>query len=409
MQMESAGTPEATDDLFIAAVEQAELIAPDQEPTEQRWVLPLLEKTGNDGLLHIWQVGYDGQHLKILHGNVDTYSVEERVVVTNSSGKDRDKQALQEARYKHNNKVHEGYQDPEGEQTVTFTKAMKGYPYKEGDIKNWPVLVSPKFNGIRLLCRIGEGGEIDMRSYLNRTYNHLKSIRDEMGILFRYLPKGTMTDGELYNSEMTLQQISSAVKTVKRIHPDQGRISYCLFDIATPDNPPSEIRVKILEEAFQRFRNERPNDCHLHNVQHTKVNDHSELMEINRQAVQIGYEGLVIRLMANGSSEGSNQYEMSRYKTGRSRRIFKVKNFHDEETTVIDVIPARNEKDACKLLVRGDDGYQIPIRFGTMEEKRLWFRNPHLVKGKRLTIRYPEKSVYGIPQQAVGVAFRDYE
>ena len=67
------------------------------------------------------------------------------------------------------------------------------------------------------------------------------------------------------------------------------------------------------------------------------------------------------------------------------------------------------ETGAAMLIVRDDFGIEIPIRFGTMEERREWMDNPKLVLGKKFTFKYSRRSPDNVPIEPGGVAFRDYE
>lgn len=80
---------------------------------------------------------------------------------------------------------------------------MKGYEYKNGAIKSWPVYTHAKLDGIRMLCqdmgrstggfqlntsRTYISGTLAMRSWLNNPYTHLTHI-EELQEFFPYLPR----------------------------------------------------------------------------------------------------------------------------------------------------------------------------------------------------------------------------
>lgn len=75
----------------------------DQTTTKQRWsLLPLYKMLANGGML-FWQIGFDGiAHLEIRHGYDDGIIRTDRTEIqVNSSGRNMQEQALQDARQRY--------------------------------------------------------------------------------------------------------------------------------------------------------------------------------------------------------------------------------------------------------------------------------------------------------------------
>lgn len=425
---DSPETAETFQDFGVTALpEEMVQIRVDQDPVSKMWKLPLMFRIGNNGVTYIWQIGWDGTKLRILHGPVSCTTVDPHDVETNTSGRSLDQQALQEARAKYKNKFYDGYLMA-GSSDPPHSKGMKGYPYK-GQKLHFPVLISPKLDGIRLLVQHKGGKKVECRTYLNRELTHLTEIQKETLELFSYLPAYSTLDGEMYNHSMTFHEIASAVKTLNYDHPERVNIHYYIFDIITEENPPSEERYEMLLSSYTKYVNEanasqssegsqemttsptrsrRVSNVFL--VPQYVAHSHDDLESYFDEFVSLGYEGLIIRRMGQGQDSRSKGFDMARYKAGRSTRLFKMKVFHDEEATVIGVESAKGkEAGAALLIIRDGYGVETTIRFGTMEERAQWMKTPSLVIGKIITFKHVGRSADNHPIQPTGKCFRDYE
>jgi len=437
-------TPELHQTIQQCGMEGLEqLQSPQHQPSSERWKLPMMWHRGNNGVIYLWQVGFDGELLR-LHGPSTALTVTRRKVVP-MGGKTLQEQALIEVRTKYRNKYHAGYLPLESS-TPPMLKGMKGVPYQENKVKKWPLLASPKLNGVRMMVRNLGSGELQCLSYLNRSYNHLVHLHASMIGLLSYLPPQSVLDGELYCHSMSFHQITSAVKTTTKNHPHVHEIQYHIFDLVTPENQPSEVRYQILQQAFHLYSLDMRREWHIKRknpslaegttsstaecatvneedidlshflpqglvlVPQQLVFNHQQVMILKAFYVSHGYEGLVLRTMANGSSQSSKEYKASLYRHGRTVNLYKVKDFIDEEGEVVDVIESMgNEEGTAGLRVKDKRNNIFTVRWGSQQEREAWLQQPSLVVGRSFTFKYTELSQYGVPQQPTGVGFRDYE
>jgi DNA ligase-1 len=404
--------------------EEKEEVRMDQTPTKSKWALVPLYKLSATGSMLVWQIGFDGvNHLEISHGYDDGIIRTDRTEIKiNGSGRCMQEQALQDARQRYKLKYKEGYQ-PAGSTTPPLVKAMKGYEYTQKSIKNWPVYTQPKLNGIRMLCQDNGAGTIAMRSWLNNPFTHITHIESELKDFFPYLPRYCTLDGEMYNHSMDFTVLTSAVKTIKSVHPHLQDVQYWIFDINYEDTEgtPFEKRCSLLINAFRKYIQDRspigsPEDISVlpktfYIVPTQIARTHVEILQQHNQHVAVGYEGIMIKKISNGYMSGSKEYNESLYRAGKCNHILKYKEFIDEEAIILSVTEAEGtEKGAAIFNVQDHRGNIFPIRMrGNMDRRRYWFSNPHLVIGKEVTIRYQELSIYKVPRFPVGIAIRDYE
>jgi hypothetical protein len=387
------------------------VIRVDEDPSTPRWRFPIMFRRGANGTYYVWQIGFDSDnmHLLTMHGTMAAKSLDVRDVETNTSGRTAQEQGVLVARSKYKNKFYDGY-TVAGSEDRPKVKGMKGYPYKEGCIKDYPVAVGPKLNGIRLLITHLGSTSIECKSYMNRKFTHLSFIEEEVKAFAAYLPSFFTLDGEMYCHGMKFNEITSAVKTVNDEHANLSKIIYCIFDIYVDHNPPFEERYQMMLNAYSKYVEDGGSCNNILIVENELAYSHEEIVDYKDRCLSVGYEGAVIRKLCNGAKEGSTKYKMSQYSFGRSTRIYKLKDFIDEEGTVVSVISAAGkEKGAALLIIKDKFGIEVPVRFGTMEERRKWLDDPSLVIGRPFTFKYFERGPNNAPIQPGGVAFRDYE
>lgn len=384
----------------------------DEDPTENAWGLTPMFKETINGKMMKWQVEFNGEHLIFTHGYVDGIIRSSKTEVNvNLSGRNIQQQALLEARQRYKQKYKEGY-TPAGCNNKTFSVGMKGLVYEKGKIKEWPVLLQPKLNGIRLLCQ-KIGNNITLRSWKNNLYTHLKYIEKEINEFIAYLPQNTTIDGEMYCHCMDFTDITAAVRTVKKEHEYLKNIEYWVFDINCEIEPPLpfEKRYEILVNAYSKFVEDNPETKYIAIVPSVPCYSEKELDKYHNIYINEGYEGTMIKKISNGSDINTKSYNSSLYKQSKCSNILKYKNFVDEETTIVNVFEAKGtEKGAAIFEVIDSRKNIFNVRMkGSIENRKNYYENKGYLIGKQLTIRYQELSKYGVPRFPVGIDIRDYE
>ena len=171
------------------------------------------------------------------------------------------------------------------------------------DHLNYPVLVSPKLDGIRCLIVNGQAVTRTLKPIPN------KYIREELSH-----PSLSGLDGELVLPGKSFSETTSAVMSRE----GQPGFKYFIFDDHTPDLPFSK-RVEYLPIIATR-------NSFLSAVPLYKVESAKSLLHMEENFVSDGYEGIMIR-----DPDG-------RYKHGRSTLkegiLLKLKRFEDSEAVV---------------------------------------------------------------------------
>lgn len=167
----------------------------------------------------------------------------------------------------------------------------------------YPVLVSPKLDGIRAIMLAGKLVSRKLLPIPNQSIQKWAS---------NHLPSGY--DGELMLSShrIPFNEVSSAVMS-REGEPD---FRYAAFD-----------NFENNGEFYDRYRSLQRMEPRIEIVPHTLVQNEAQLFEAEERFVAAGFEGLMVRSLSG------------KYKHGRSTVnegiLLKLKRFEDEEAMVI--------------------------------------------------------------------------
>lgn len=397
-------TLKITDISFSPKMEE---VAFNQIPTTSSWKFFPLFRTDARGLLHSWQIGFsilDPEHgtLVIDHGYVDgQLQHTEAEVVLNKSGKSIDQQGLLEARSRYKNKYFEGYRNGNTPLSEVDKGPMLAYKYELGEVKVWPVVVQPKLDGMRMLCRETSPDVYECRSRENRQLTHLTDIVDQVKVLMTYLPSGCQLDGELFNPALSFKQIIEAIKKVTAIHPRLKEVHYYIYDVIEAEGKPYEERYNLLIRAYERYLEDGHLNTRFQLVSAYPVNSHQEILAYHADFISQGFEGTMIRKLG----------AKTEYKRHRTKNLMKHKDFLDEEMEVLGVEECQGrEAGLAKLKVRDVRGNELYVRpGGIFEDRKRWLEHPEEIVGQKVTVTYQELTEAGIPRFPVMKIIRNYE
>jgi len=191
-------------------------------------------------------------------------------------------------------------------------KPLLAYTVKDAEALRYPVLASPKLDGIRCVIHDDQPVSRTLKPIPNRF------IQNELGF---YPP----FDGELLVGDPT--DPSAFNKSTRGImsHGGDPAFTFWVFDwVHEADvHLPFEDRLQIVKDHLAIT--ERWPWARI--VPHTRVDNAKELMELEAHYVALQYEGIMVR-----SSSGSYKYGRS---TANQQLLGKVKRFADTEGTIV--------------------------------------------------------------------------
>lgn len=382
----------------------------------QEW--PLLYSISSKGKIKQWDVKVveeDGNvYVESSHGYKDQSIVSARSSAKSGKNIGRknetspEQQAISEAQSKWNKKIDENYLETIPESVADFQKIlpMLAHPYlAKRHLIKYPCFVQPKLNGIRCLAidHLGQrdsGPRISMNSRGGKIFEHMGHIvediikaEEELHDLQEDLFLDGL-DGELFNPDMTFQQISSAVRSMKDNTPN---IQYWVYDIPNTSLPFRD-RLTLLDELGSILFEET--SC-LRMVETVEIHNEEELFAIHER-FSLEYEGTMVR-----NADGMYVFDF------RSSDLLKLKDFVDEEFLIIGGKSASGADEGTVVFqCQTAEGKIFDVRpEGERSYRKALFDDlAGIVERKNvLTVRFQEYSDDGVPVFPVGVAIRDYE
>lgn len=386
-----------------------------------------LDKKGG---FKVWDIevkgGLNGDaYLVINHGKEGGKQTEKSDYFGHGSGKQGRsafEQAVLEAQARIKKQIDKNYREDKADLETLDVLAMLAADYrKQGHRIKFPCYGSVKYDGVRALAKKREG-VVTLESRTSQPYD----VPHILEALTVHMRDGDIWDGEIYFHGIELQNIVSAVKRTDT----QGEIDKCRRKLEKLCGGDQDAFVEAQAEMAEAviIHDLRPKlEFHIFDVhsdakfidrltaldeltgipvvspciqvtQYLWVADADDMKVKHDQAINEGYEGLMLR-------NHDGLYESGK----RSADLQKYKEFLDSEFEILDVVP--DGEDGSRFVVRNDlNERTFCVVMGSMAERAEFLKNKELYIGKMLTVRYQSRYKGTLlPQFPTGVAIRDYE
>jgi DNA ligase-1 len=343
-----------------------------------------LYKITATGAIQQWSIMKQKDKLYIVYGQQNGALQEQHEFIeTNKSGRSIAEQIELRANSRINKQLDKGYcyTIEEARQSIGLNASKLLKPMLAQQLKNSKVdfnkcFVQYKYNGHRCLIMGTEEGPVAY-SRNGKQINTIKHITDSIDI-----QPGVILDGELYVHGMALQDTGSLIR---KIQPGNDKLDYIVYDIII--NKPYEQRLKkIMEYAYV-------SECVQ--VAPTDMPGHNNIDEQLQNAIDSGYEGLILRTNDCGYEAGK-----------RSSSLIKVKKFQDAEFIVLNI---HESADGWGILECMDvlTGKKFRVTApGTVPEKTEIWTNKMNYIGRFVNVEYFDLTNDGIPFHPVAKYFR---
>jgi DNA ligase-1 len=367
--------------------------------------LPVLYKRTVKGAVQQWQINVKGDYFYTTEGQLNGKLTESKPTYCEGKNIDKanktsdDEQAIKQAQAKWKKKIEEGYtEDIDNIDTckTTFTPmlAKKLVEYKN-DI-TYPVLVSSKIDGLRLIAR-----KDGLYTRNGKPFVSVPHISKILKPIFDKHPNWII-DSEIYSHEIPFEKIVSLVKKTKPTEEDliesEKICGIYIFDGVTDDTQAGfEIRFAQIKSEIKNLIGK---DKHLTFVENDTANSYDEIMKLHDQYVEKGWEGAMVRI------------PNSPYQNKRSKYLLKYKSFHDAEFPIVDIIEGIGSRAemAGKIVVQLKSGEtcEAGIKGGEEFYTEL-LKNRKQFIGKLATVRYQGFTEKGSLRFPVAVKFDPFD
>jgi DNA ligase-1 len=409
----------------------------------KKW--PILYDLSSTGKVKQWEILVDTLYSEVAivvkHGYVDgKISTTKKVI---DKGKNIGKvnettpyqQAISNAQSKYDKQLKKGYVD-------NIKDIGKGFKYLPMLAKTYyqsthpdvikgkktatqlssPLVIQRKLNGVRSPV-VKKNGKVKLYTREGNEYTEVCShLANNLNKLMK---EGNIWDGEIYVHGWSFQRIIRAVKKnriesyeddikkamgrrkvtdkerkdeldmIERCKHDTQKLQYHRYDIC-------DETLTMMDRKWQMAR--LPVNKYVHQVETLVVNQ-NELKHWHDTYVKEGYEGLIIRM-----PDATYRFKY------RGKNLWKYKEFIDEEFTIVGYWHGSGTDEGtikfkCKSnnpKANASPYFYVRPR-GSVESRRLMYKEGYKYIGKLYTVRYQELSEEGNPIFPVGIAVRDYE
>ena len=278
---------------------------------------------------------------------------------------------------------------PEKAEATVFLP-MLAHPFDKIKKIIYPVHEQPKLNGVRCLAH-WKGNSIQLLSRGGKSYpiEHLEKQ------IASFLPKNLVLDGEIYLHGISFQAVTRLVKKYRPGETEKLQLwVYDVFEEDKTDTPWLERSDNLVRMFCKRLPDS------VVPVQYMVANDEAEVMQIQKDYVEEGFEGGIVRLL-------DGEYELGH----RSRNLLKVKTFQDAEFEIIGYKSGDGKFSDCVIWVcktKGGEEFAV-VPKGTLEHKRQLLKEAKKYVGEMLTVRYFDLFESGEPQFPVGLGIKAEE
>lgn len=261
-----------------------------------------------------------------------------------------------------------------------FKKETTKSPFKPG-------YAQFKKDGVR---NFGEkfNGSSRLKSRRGNVFN-IQHILDSVKMLHNLQLEETF-DGELYNHDIVLQNLTGIVKT----DDPRQELEYHIYDIAIEGLTFAQRRNLLLALDLTNYPNIKVDPG-------VPVNTEEEMMEFHKKALAAGYEGSVY-------CDPDSLYDFGFRTAGKQ----KLKPRVTDEFECIDQYWNKGKMSKqTTLICKTKEGKTFHVKLkGTSAEREEFAVNfDEKVKGKMITVEYRKLTTAGAPHEGVGIAVRDYE
>jgi ATP-dependent DNA ligase len=354
---------------------------------------PILYHKGKTGALVQWTVWTESNIIFAEHGQVGgklqiTPGIEcSGKNIGKSNETTPEQQAIAEAKAMWTFKVERKYSETkEDAQEEVFLPMLAGKFTTRKNKIIYPVSVQRKIDGLRCVAS-WSGDNIRLMSRSGKDLN-LPHIQKE---LESFLPREVVLDGELYTHGIPFQTVTS---WIKKLQPESQNIRYLVYDCPEYCGV-SKVWMDRLKDLKILFVNKHKNIDLLET--HTARNE-EEVQNLQKQFVQEGYEGAIIRI-----NTGQYLYGF------RSNDLLKLKDFDDAEFKVVGFEKGIGKFENVPIFVcETKEGKTFKVTpKGTQDYREKLLKNIKKFIGKQLTVRYFGVSQDLIPRFPVGISFRE--
>lgn len=261
----------------------------------------------------------------------------------------------------------------------------------------YPVLVEPKFDGVRVLAFIENNGvlpKVTLWSRSGRQYTNFPSVVEALEKCVT--TRGIVLDGEIIGENFQ-ELMTEARRTKAKKDSPQSEVTYHVFDWAYVDRfKKAQVDPRLLlNERLDKLANLIKHNPVVKLVTGKVAHNYNDIDSIYDYYVRAGYEGVIVK-------------QNALYGYGRSNRWIKLKPTSTLDLPIVGFIEGTG-KHAGKLgaLEVSIKSKRVNVGTGFSDDQRasIW-KNRNSLIGKHVEVKYQEMTQDGSLRFPVFMKFR---
>jgi len=244
--------------------------------------------------------------------------------------------------------------------------------------------LSRKLDGVRCITII-ENSKVRFFSRNGKEFETLGTIANE---LLRLGLDDIVLDGEIcVMNEDGSDDFQGILKQIQRKDHTIENPKYWVFDILTLGEFNTGVGVRLLSDRLTRILFD---SRYISNLKQSRVTSEEDLV-VQKEASKVqGWEGLIARRDVG-------------YEGDRTKNMLKLKEFYDAEYLVKEIIietqrvivnGAEVEEPMLSAVLVEHKGNIVKVGSGfTLDERRLYYKNPEQIIGMTITVQYFESTI----------------
>jgi hypothetical protein len=383
------------------------------DPITDSFKFPFMTRVSALGKVSVWEIGFKDGEIIVCFGSLGDKFRTETTAVIPKVKRNMIEQALLEMRQSYKLKLFKGYQPIHCDEPRKILP-MKGVIFEEKRVKRWPVYVQIKFDGVRMLV-YKNSNEYQYKSSQNNDIPTMDHMHEEIQTFASCLPAVCTIDGEVFNKELTFQEIIAAFK---KKNPNTEKLEYWIFDLDHQSQvqiPYYQHRHEILMKAYNAFeqiwREEKGCDPKVVKVVEADIADNfSEVYALFDQYVAEGYEGAMVKKIQIDGMKPKEEVECLYRHSGRSLGVLKLKKEMEDEGVIVGYDQATGTQKGCIIFeIEKDEKRFRATPMWTLKRKREAYLEGDSYIGKLITYCFFDFTDDGIPRHPRAKEVRDYE
>lgn len=261
--------------------------------------------------------------------------------------------------------------------------------YDPNNELEYPIYVQPKLDGIRCIALM-MFGECTLYSRNGKVITSMPHIVKQIEAVFQ--DTSIILDGELYNHQMSFEDLISRVKR-KSLHPDYKDVQFHIFDVICSHGT---FQQRFVDHFYCGYPKSELSCIQVVSTHLVECKDGIEELLHNYEG--LGYEGVMIRLC--------NRI----YSCGRTSDLLKVKNMHDSEFEICGYKEGKGKLKGTLGSFRCINGvgeeFNVKMAVPDRYLRQMWIlRDEHI--GQMLTVKYQEFTKRGVPRFPIGLRIQE--